>query len=131
MTVEQQIKEYDSLLDLLEDLDREGITGLQRREAYTRFLNLQARKKGVPLHGVFELTPICNLDCKMCYVHLKPEQMGNQSLMPVKQWKALMTQAMDAGMMDATLTGGECLTYAGFDELYMHLHAGGVKVSIR
>lgn len=130
MAVEQQVKEYDSLLDLLEDLDREGITGFQRREAYTRFLDLQARKKGVPLHGVFELTPLCNLDCKMCYVHLTTEQLGKQSLLSVEQWKALMSQAVDAGMMDATLTGGECLTYAGFDELYMYLHTRGVQIGV-
>ena len=28
----------------------------------------KARKAGIPLFGQFELTPLCNLDCKMCYV---------------------------------------------------------------
>jgi len=130
VVVERQISEYDSLLELLEDLDRKGVTAIQRREAYNRFLNLQARKKGTPMHGVFELTPLCNLDCKMCYVHVTPEQIGRQSLLTAEQWKALMSEAVENGLMDATLTGGECLTYPGFDELYLYLHAQGVQVGV-
>lgn len=130
IAVKKQISEYDSLLELLEDLDRESVTAIQRREVYNRFLNLQARKKGIPMHGVFELTPLCNLDCKMCYVHVTPEQMGKQSLLTIDQWKALMSEAVAAGLMDATLTGGECLTYPGFDELYRYLHAQGVQIGV-
>lgn len=31
---------------------------------------------GIPISGTFELTPRCNFDCKMCYVHLKEEQIS-------------------------------------------------------
>ena len=95
-----------------------------------RFLSFKAREQGVPYSGSFELTPLCNLDCKMCYVHLTPEQMRGHKLLSVNQWKSLMTQARDAGMMRAKLTGGECLTYTGFDELYLHLHSMGVNVDV-
>ena len=30
---------------------------------------------GIPVSGIFELTPRCNLQCKMCYVRLTPDQM--------------------------------------------------------
>ena len=127
--VEQQIKEYDSLLDLLEDLDREGITGFQRREAYTRFLNLRARMKGSVYSGGFELTPLCNFDCKMCYVHLNGSQMA-KPLLTTEQWIGIIQQAIDAGMMHADLTGGECLTHPGFREIYAYLRTHGVEVSV-
>lgn len=95
-----------------------------------RFLQSQAQKEGVPLHGLFELTPLCNLDCKMCYVHLSKQQMGDRPLLDVSQWKHLISEAVEMGMMDATLTGGECLTYPGFDEVYLHLQGLGIQLSV-
>ena len=42
-------------------------------KSYNQFL-LEAAKNArghdTPISGDFELTPLCNLDCKMCYVHL-------------------------------------------------------------
>ena len=34
------------------------------------FLLRRAAKTGVPITGSFELTPLCNLNCKMCYVRM-------------------------------------------------------------
>ncbi len=96
----------------------------------SRFLDRKARQMGVPIHGTFELTPLCNLDCKMCYVHLEPDQLGGRKLLSVEQWVSIMDQAVQAGMMDAVLTGGECLTYPGFDELYLYLESKGVRVAV-
>ena len=56
--------------------------------------------------------------------------MGDRKLLTVEQWKSLIKQAVDAGMMYATLTGGECLTYPGFDEIYLYLQSFGVRVTI-
>jgi MoaA/NifB/PqqE/SkfB family radical SAM enzyme len=41
-----------------------------------------------------------------------------------------MDHAIDAGMMYADLTGGECLTYPGFREIYLHLRSRGIRVVI-
>ena len=107
-------------------------TGTQDRKfsELSHYLDAKAREKGVPLSGQFELTPLCNLDCKMCYVHLTPEQMGGQSPLPAAVWKALIRQAWDAGMLTATLTGGECLAYPGCEELYLYLHSLGCEVNL-
>lgn len=119
-----------SLSALLRQMDEQGVTGYRRYAEVRKFLSFRAREKGVPISGSFELTPLCNLDCKMCYVHLNKDQMRGQPLLPVEDWKSLMTQAIDAGMMYATLTGGECLTYPGFRELYLFLQDRGIEVSI-
>lgn len=96
-------------------------------------LQAVARERGVPLHGTFELTPLCNLNCKMCYVHLSEKQLeqSGKKLLTTEQWKRIMGQAVDAGMFTATLTGGEALTYPGFDELYLYLLSRGVSVTLK
>ena len=94
------------------------------------YLEAKAQKKGVPFAGLFELTPLCNLNCKMCYVHLTPEQLNGHSVLPVSTWKDLMHQAWQEGMFRATLTGGECLAYPGFEELYLYLHSLGCEVKV-
>jgi len=116
-------QESSSLIDLLDN-------NIQSSSDFSRFLEAKARSMGFPLNGSFELTPLCNLDCKMCYVHLSDEQIKDESLLTKDQWLSLMKQAIDAGMMYASLTGGECLTYPEFDDIYLFLLSNAVRVSI-
>ncbi len=94
------------------------------------YLGHKAREKGIPVAGQFELTPLCNFSCGMCYVHLTPDQMSGHPLLPADTWKDLMRQAWEAGMLTATLSGGECLTYPGFDEIFLYLHSLGCEVAV-
>lgn len=123
-------KQPQTLRELLRQLDEQGVTDYRRYEAVRTFLSFKARDKAIPISGSFELTPLCNLDCKMCYVHLQKEQMAGAQLLTVEQWKDIMQQAIDGGMMYARLTGGECLTYPGFRELYTFLQSRGVETAI-
>ncbi len=99
-------------------------------EKVMKFLDAKARAMNVPIFGQFELTPLCNLNCKMCYVHLTPDGMDGQKLLSTNQWKDLIKQAFSAGMMEAALTGGECLTYPGFDDIYLYLQNLGCQVTV-
>ena len=128
--IEANQKMPDNLEALFEQIQQSGDQQVDLKGSVNRYLEMKAREKGVPLHGSFELTPMCNLDCKMCYVHLTQDQMKGRELLKVNQWKGLIQQAVEAGMLDATLTGGECLTYPGFDEIYFFLQELGIKVSI-
>lgn len=119
-----------SLNDLLLILNREGIQDYRRYQAIRRYLSISAWEKNVPISGSFELTPLCNFDCKMCYVHLTRDQMKGKELLSVEQWKDIMSQAVQNGMMFAELTGGECLSYPGFEEVYLHLVSLGVNVAV-
>lgn len=120
----------EKLSQLIAQLNAQGVNDYRRYEAVRKFLNFKARDKGLPISGAFELTPLCNLDCKMCYVHLNKAQMQGAQLLSVEQWKQIMQQAIDAGMMYARLSGGECLTYARFRELYLFLRDRGVETVI-
>lgn len=116
--------------DLLDQLRKD--TGKQTHsfDKLEKFIGFKAREKGIPVAGLFELTPLCNLNCRMCYVHLDSDHLNGQTILSVETWKNLMHQAWEAGMISATLTGGECLTYPGFDELYLYLHSLGCQVSV-
>jgi len=97
---------------------------------FIRSLDLKARESNTPLFGTFELTPLCNLACGMCYVRLSTEQFRGRDLLSVDTWKDLMRQAFDAGMFEATLTGGECLTYPGFEDLFLFLQSLGCNITV-
>ena len=116
--------------DLIEQLRKENGKPYQRYGEIERFLDLKAREKGIPLSGKFELTPLCNFSCKMCYVHLGADQLKGQPVLPVEAWKDLMRQAWEAGMIGASLTGGECLAYPGFEELFLYLHSLGCSAAV-
>ena len=94
------------------------------------YLEEKARRMNIPLFGQFELTPLCNLNCGMCYVHLTEHQMQGRSLLTAAEWMSLMQDAFSAGMYEAALTGGECLTYPAFDEIYLFLQSLGCHVTV-
>ena len=124
------VQQAKSLPELIARLRSEGADPLAYDWAMRKYLESRARQKGVPVKGTFELTPLCNFDCRMCYVHLEAEKLRSCRLLTADEWENIMSQAIDSGMMYATLTGGECLTYPGFDELYLYLQSLGCDVSI-
>ena len=117
-------------IEYLQKLKKKNGRKMQGFSQFSEFLDVKAREKGIPITGQFELTPLCNFSCKMCYVHLTPEQMLNRNVLPVEIWKDLIHQAWKAGMVSATLTGGECLVYPGFDDLFLFLQSLGCEICI-
>jgi len=120
-----------SLTQFLLQCKKDGIAGMKLYDKYSEFLESKCRTAKVPWTGVFEITPMCNLDCKMCYVHLNRQQMHEHDLLSLEQWKLLAGQAIDAGMMNATITGGECLTVPWFSEFYLFLRDRGIGVTVK
>lgn len=116
--------------EFLEALRRQGVAEKRSLNEFADFLEGKARREGIPINGQFELSPLCNLDCGMCYVHRTKGQLDGRRLMDVGQWKELCRQAFEAGMYRAALTGGECLLYPGFEELYLYLHSLGCQVDV-
>ncbi len=116
--------------EYIEDLRKQNGKRVQHFSAFSRYLEAKAREKGIPLSGQFELTPLCNFSCKMCYVHLDADQLSGRKVLSTDTWKGLIRQAWEAGMLHASLTGGECLTYPGFDELFLYLQSLGCKISV-
>lgn len=100
---------------------------------YNQFLQMamqNARENDTPISGCFELTPLCNLDCKMCYVHLSDPTV-KERMLDGDRWIDLMGQAIENGMMIALLTGGEAMTHPDFKRIYMYLIDQGMSVRVK
>ena len=85
----------------------------------------------IPLKGTFELTPRCNFNCPMCYVHLGNEdanKLGRE--LTNDEWLRIARQAKDAGMLYLTLTGGEPMVRPHFRELYEELAQMGFLIQL-
>ncbi len=96
------------------------------------YLHQKASYNKIPLNGTFELSPVCNFRCKMCYVRRTPEQIrqAGKSLIPWQRWLELAQQCREAGTLYLLLTGGEPFLYPGFRELYQGLHGMGFVLAI-
>lgn len=105
----------------------EAKTSAQIRKALT----VKCAKAGVPVSGMFELTPRCNLGCRMCYVRLTPEQMapiGRERT--AAEWLSLAKEAKEEGFTFLLLTGGEPTLREDFIEIYEGLAQMGLSISI-
>ena len=69
-------------------------------QAYSQLLFAKAGSRGVPLSGTFELTPRCNLDCRMCYIHRRENDAealrGEAS---AREWLALAEECCREGTL--------------------------------
>lgn len=97
----------------------------------SRHLHYRAKAAGMPLSGTFELTPCCNLSCKMCYVRKSMGEVQTEGgLMSAEEWIELGRKARDRGMLYLLLTGGEPLSRPDFREIYTALRRLGLVVSV-
>jgi len=99
--------------------------------AITEYLYRKSALSGVPISGTFELTPVCNMDCKMCYVRMSRQQQEAVSpLATAEQWLELAGQCRDAGMLYLLVTGGEPFLHPQIRQILTGLHKMGFVVSI-
>lgn len=97
----------------------------------TNYLYTKASRNGMPLSGTFELTPCCNMACRMCYVRkTKEEQEKIAPLRTAKEWLELGKTAREQGMLYLLLTGGEPFLRPDFQEILSGLHRMGLLISI-
>lgn len=91
-----------------------------------------AKKNAVPLFASFELTPRCNLNCKMCYVHLKDSEIGlHGTELDAEQWISLGRQAVQAGTLFLCITGGEPTRHPEFCRIYSELSKMGFIITLQ
>ena len=99
--------------------------------AVTEYLYRKATSAGIPFSGTFELTPVCNMDCKMCYVRLSRQ--AQESIAPLagaERWLKLAQEAKDAGMLYLLLTGGEPFLHPQIRQIMEGLHQMGFLISV-
>lgn len=86
----------------------------------------------IPISGTFELTPRCNFNCRMCYVHLKPEQIPQYGReLTAKEWIRIAKEAKEAGTTWLCVTGGEPLMHSEFATIWKELSQMGFFITLQ
>lgn len=96
-----------------------------------QFLCDKAVEGQVPISGTFELLPLCNMNCRMCYIHLNSSEMKKQGkIKNGEEWIKIARQAANMGTLFVLLTGGEPLLHPEFRDIYRKLLELGMYVTI-
>lgn len=98
----------------------------------TEYMYTKAGRNRIPIGGTFELSPVCNFACRMCYVRKTAKEVAAspRPALTLEQWLQIAREAREAGMLYLLLTGGEPFLWPGFWELYEALVHMGFLVSI-
>lgn len=97
----------------------------------TKMLMEKAKHSRIPLTVNFELLPICNLDCKMCYIRSEWSEVKKRGgLLSANAWLELAKQMKAVGTFYLLLTGGEIFLYPEFEKLYIALYRMGFSISL-
>lgn len=107
------------------------MTGMRIQPQVRKYLYGKAARKGIPISGTFELTPLCNMNCRMCYVRMTPEEMAERgSLISAEEWIRFGRICAEQGMVFLLLTGGEPFLRKDFRYIYTELKKLGLIISI-
>ena len=107
-----------------------AVEGIEYRRIL-EFYSLMSRENHTPYYGTFELTPRCNMNCKMCYIRMTPEEMKSVGTeLTADEWLRIGKEAVDKGMMHVLLTGGEAVLHPEFKKIYLGLRQMGLFVAV-
>lgn len=98
----------------------------------TEYLYNKASRARIPLSGTFELSPVCNFDCRMCYVRKTAKEVRehDRPILQLEDWLRIAREAKEQGMLYLLLTGGEPFLWPDFWTLYDELIDMGMLISI-
>lgn len=86
----------------------------------------------IPISGTFELTPRCNFNCRMCYVHLAEKEIYKHGTeMTAKQWLRVAKEAKEAGTTWLCITGGEPLMHLEFETIWKEFAQMGFFITLQ
>lgn len=105
---------------------------LKHESQMTSKLFSKASSIRLPLSGTFELSPMCNFKCKMCYVRKTYEEVSHhdRKMLTCEKWIQIAEEAKQMGMLYLLLTGGEPFLWPDFWRLYEYLSQMGFVLSI-
>ena len=103
-----------------------------RAAAISDHLYSKAAFRRIPLSGTFELSPLCNFACRMCYVRKTAAEIRShpRAMLDYEDWLRIAREGKEQGLLFLLLTGGEPMLWPRFWELYAELVDMGMLVAI-
>lgn len=100
--------------------------------AYLRETNLATRKTRDLEHIHLQLTPFCNLRCKMCYARMDIDRVRSlkKHILSFDEWKYYIDAAFDLGCFNITFTGGECTMHPDFLKIYSYTYDKDFDIAV-
>ena len=96
-----------------------------------KHLVARANEAFEPLTANFELTPLCNLHCDMCFVRLTRQQVDERGgLHDANSWLDIARQLQQMGTLFILLTGGEPMLHPEFHRIYTTLRSMGFIITL-
>lgn len=96
-----------------------------------KMLMQKASVKRVPLSGTFEITPLCNMNCRMCYIRMSEKEMNERgTMLSAEEWIELGKECAKCGMLFLLITGGEPFARKDFRYIYEELTKLGLSISL-
>lgn len=107
------------------------MTEIQSRPLSDGLYSKAARRR-IPVSGTFELSPVCNFSCRMCYVRKTPAEVRahHRPILGYDDWLRIAREGREQGLLFLLLTGGEPFLWPRFWELYAELVDMGMLVAI-
>ncbi|MDF1521017.1 MAG: radical SAM protein [Brevefilum sp.] len=94
-------------------------------------IHAQMKGRRYPLSGMMELTDRCDLNCVHCYINQPAGSIQSRSKeLSTDQIKDILRQAVEAGTLFMTFTGGEVFLRQDFQEIYTYARRLGLLVTI-
>lgn len=92
----------------------------------------KAYADAIPISGTFELTPRCNFNCRMCYVHLPENEIKKHGTeLTGAEWIRIAQEAKEAGTTWLCITGGEPLMHPEFEIIWRELTQMGFFITLQ
>jgi MoaA/NifB/PqqE/SkfB family radical SAM enzyme len=96
-----------------------------------KHLVARANEAFQPLTANFELTPLCNQRCEMCFIRsTRKEVESHGGLRPATAWLELGKQLQQMGTLFILLTGGEPMLHPEFPTIYTSLRDMGFILTL-
>jgi radical SAM protein with 4Fe4S-binding SPASM domain len=95
--------------------------------AFQQRVHARSIRDRQPTSCLFEITPVCNLRCRFCYVALDPYA---GPYLSTAQSVRVLDALAEAGILWLTFTGGEIFSRRDFATLYRHARAKGFLVTL-
>ena len=84
-----------------------------------KYIYQKAARSRTPVSGTFELTPRCNMNCRMCYIRMSEEEMNARGReYTADEWIRMGRVCAQRGMLFLLFTGCESFLRKDFRKIY-------------